>query len=224
MTFVDMIKESVLENFTAVNISVSTILITLAMSAAMGMFIYVVYRLNTRSGFYNRGFNKTLATMPVITAGIMLALQSSFLISLGMVGALSIVRFRNAVKDTSDLAYLFWSISMGMIIGANQHILAIVLSLGVAAMMTFLDLLPTLRAPCLLVISGEAGIDEAELMSCVKNHCARAKVRSRNLSKRGKEWIIELQAKDGGALVDEVGALQGVVSVNLLSHDGEVRF
>ena len=224
MTFADMIKNSVMENFTGTNISISTVVITLGVAAAMGMFIYIVYRLNTRSGFYNRGFNKTLAVMPVITAGIMLALQSSFLISLGMVGALSIVRFRNAVKDTSDLAYLFWSISMGMIVGANQHILAIILSLGVAVLLTFLDLLPTLRAPSLLVVSADGAADEAAVMDCVKAHCPKAKVRSRNLSKRGREWIIELQVKDGAGLVDQVGGLSGIVSVNLISHDGEVRF
>lgn len=224
MTFADMIKKSVMENFTGTNISVSTVLITLSVAAAMGLFIYFIYRVNTRNGFYNRGFNKTLAVMPVITAGIMLALQSSFLISLGMVGALSIVRFRNAVKDTSDLAYLFWSISMGMIVGANQHILAVILSLAVAVMMTFLDMLPSLRAPALLIVSGANDADEAGLMACVTTHCPKAKVRSRNLSKHGKEWIIELQVKDGSGLVDQVGALDGIDSVNLMSHDGEVRF
>ena len=224
MTFADMIKKSVMENFTGTNISVSTVLITLGMAAAMGLFVYFVYRFNTRSGFYNRGFNKTLAVMPVITAGIMLALQSSFLISLGMVGALSIVRFRNAVKDTSDLAYLFWSISMGMIIGANQHILAVILSLAVAVMMTFLDMLPTLRAPSLLIVSAANDADEAGMMACVTAHCPKARVRSRNLTKHGKEWIIELQVKDGGALVEQVAAVDGVESVNLMSHDGEVRF
>ena len=224
MTFSDMIKKSVMENFTAVNISISTVLITLAMATCLGLFVYVVYRINTRNGFYNRGFNKALAVMPVITAGIMLALQSSFLISLGMVGALSIVRFRNAIKDTSDLVYLFWSISMGMIVGANQHILAVILSFVIAVLVTFLDMIPTLRAPSLLIVTAEKEFDEDAMMDNVKHYCPKAVVRSRNLSKHGKEWIVELQVRRGGDLVNCVGAMEGILSVNLMSHDGEVRF
>ena len=162
--------------------------------------------------------------MPVITAGIMLAMQSNMVISLGMVGALSIVRFRNAIKDSSDLAYLFWSISVGIIVGAGQFKLVVLLSLCMAALMLFLDMVPALRAPCMLVVSAENEIDEKKLFACIKNHCAKAKMRSHNVTKRGTEWIFELQIKDESALVQSVAAQEHVVSVNLLRHDGEVRF
>ena len=141
MSFSDIIKNSVLEKFQAGDLTTTTVVLTLAIAVAAGLFIYLVYRLNSRSGFYNRDFNKSLATLPVITAGIMLAMGSNLTISLGMVGALSIVRFRNAVKDAADLTYLFWSISAGIVIGAGLFELAFWLSLVVAVLTTFLDLL-----------------------------------------------------------------------------------
>lgn len=224
MSFTDVIKKSVLEGFHVGDLSTSTIAATLGMAIAMGLFIYVVYRLSARGSFYNRGFNKSLATLPVITAAIMLAMQSNLVISLGMVGALSIVRFRNAVKDPGDLTYLFWSISMGIIVGAGLFKLAVLLSLAATVLTMGLDLIPTFRAPCMLVVSGESGMEEAELIRCIKAVCPRVRIRSRNISKHGMEWILEVAVKNGGDLVGKVAAVPGVVSVNLMSHDGEVRF
>ena len=224
MGFTDIIKKSVLEGFHAGDLSTVSMVVTLGMAVAMGLFIYVVYRLSAKGSFYNRDFNKSLATLPVITAGILLAMQSNLVISLGMVGALSIVRFRNAVKDPADLTFLFWSISMGIIVGAGLYELAILLSLAATVLVMGLDLIPTFRAPCMLVVSGGADMKEADLIQCVKANCPRIRVRSRNISKRGLEWILEVGVKDGGDLVSKVAAVSGVVSVNLMSHDGEVRF
>ena len=224
MSFTDIIKNSVLARFNAGDLSTMTMVMTLAMAAAMGVFIYVIYRITAKNSFYNRDFNKSLAVLPPITAGIMLAMQSNLVISLGMVGALSIVRFRNAVKDSSDLAYLFWSISMGIITGAGLFELALLLSVCVTILIVALDMVPTFRAPCILVVSGDKEANEAVLMKCVKGFAKTAKIRSRNITKNGTEWIIEMQAKDEAGLVKAAAEVSGVVSVNLMTHDGEVRF
>ena len=224
MGFTDVIKNSVLEGFAASDLSTISMAVTLGMAAAMGLFIYVVYRLTAKGSFYNRDFNKSLATLPVITAGILLAMQSNLVISLGMVGALSIVRFRNAVKDPADLTFLFWSISMGITVGAGLYELAILLALATTVLVMGLDLIPTFRAPCMLVVSGESHMKEADLIRCVKALCPKTRVRSRNISKRGYEWILEVAVKNGDDLVTQVAAIPGVVSVNLMSHNGEVRF
>lgn len=113
---------------------------------------------------------------------------------------------------------------MGIIVGAGLFELAILLSLAATVLIMGLDLLPAFRAPCMLVVSGESGMDEAELIRCVKSACGRVCVRSRNVSKRGMEWILEVAVKDGAGLVNKVAAISGVASVNLMSHDGEVRF
>ena len=224
MTFTDAIKKSVLEGFDAGNLTTSHIIVVLGAAVALGLFIYAVYRTTTKSGFYNRSFNKSLAVMPVITAGIMLAMQSNLVISLGMVGALSIVRFRNAVKDSSDLAYLFWSISMGIICGAGLFEIAIILSICVTILVVALDLLPTLKAPCILVVSGDAAAEEKSVMEIIRKYTSKAKIRSRNITKQGTEWIVEMQAKEEAEMVKAVAAVEGVISVNLMTHDGEVRF
>ena len=224
MSFTDAIKKSVLEGFDAGNLTTSHIVVVLGVAVALGLFIYAVYRTTTKSGFYNRSFNKSLAVMPVITAGIMLAMQSNLVISLGMVGALSIVRFRNAVKDSGDLAYLFWSISMGIIAGAGLFEIAIVLSLCVTILVVVLDLLPTFKAPCILVVSADNTAEETAVMGIVKEFAPKAKIRSRNITKNGTEWIVEMQTKEEEKMVKAVAAAGGVISVNLMTHDGEVRF
>lgn len=224
MSFNDVIKKTVLESFQTGDLSTTSIVVTLGLSLLLGVFIYFVYRMNTRSGFYNRGFNKSLAILPIITAAIMLAMGSNLAISLGMVGALSIVRFRNAVKDSVDLTYLFWSISVGIVIGANLFELAIILSLVVAVLITVLDLIPIFRAPCILVVSGEKADIESDILTCIKKYTKSAKIRSRNISKKGVEWIFEMNIRQENELVAEIAAMEFITSVHLMAHDGEVRF
>ena len=210
--------------FDIVGLSTTNVVLRLGLSALMGVYIYFVYRITAKSGFYNRGFNKSLAVLSVITTGIILAMQINVIVSLGMVGALSIVRFRNAVKDSMDLAYLFWSISMGIIIGTGLLELALFVNLCVTALILLLDLLPAFRAPCILVVSAGRDTADDELMAAVKKHSGKVRVRSRNVSKRGVEWVIELWTKEEAALSDAVFDVQGVISANLLSHDGDIRF
>lgn len=224
MSITDMIKKSVLEGFQAGDLTTTNIAVTLGMAIAMGMLIYLIYRLSSKSGFYNRSFNKTLATLPVITAGILLAMQSNLVISLGMVGALSIVRFRNAVKDSADLMYLFWSISMGIIIGANLFELAVIASLCMAVLVFALDYIPAFRSPCILVISGDSCAEEETLLSCIKGFSPKVKIRSRNITKRGVEWIFELQTKNEREMIEKLSQIENITSVNLMTHDGDVRF
>ncbi len=220
----DVIKNSVLEGFVDGNVSTVQIFVALAIAIVIGLYIFFIYRVTTKSGFYNKSFNKSLASMPLITAAIMLAMQSNLVISLGMVGALSIVRFRNAVKDSSDLTYLFWSISVGIVVGTGLYELAIILSLCMTVLQIGLDLLPAVRAPYLLVVSGGKNAKEDVLLQAVKTYAAKAKIRSRNVTEKGTEWIVELQVKDAAALVGCVAELEDVSSVNLLTHDGAVRF
>jgi len=222
MSFKDVIKKSVLEGFAASDLFTSTIVVTLALSALLGVYVYFIYRIESREGFYSRGFNKTLALLPMITAAIVLAMQSNLVVSLGMVGALSIVRFRNAVKNPSDLAYLFLSISLGILLGAQLYELAVFTALAFTAMVFFLDLLPAFRAPCLLVVSASAEAGDA-VAAAVRKHAPRARLRSRSVSARGLELIYEMKIKNDAALVADVSAISAVSSVNLLTHDGEMR-
>ena len=224
MGFKDIFKNSVLKMFDTTNLSAASILTTLAIAILMGLFIFYIYRITSRNGLYNRSFNKVLAAMPVITATIMLAMQSNLIISLGMVGALSIVRFRNAVKDASDLTYLFWSISSGIVIGTGLFKLAFLSSLCITLLIFGLEMVPMVKTSCLLVVSGTPDCKTEALMAPVKQHCSYSKIRSQNVTSHGTEWIVEVRVKESEALIQALSSTEGITSINLLTHDGDVRY
>ena len=223
MSFTDAIKKSVIEGFTAGDLTTTGIVVALGIAAAIGLYIFLVYRFTTKSGFYSRSFNKSLAILPVITTVILLAMSSNIVISLGMVGALSIVRFRNAVKDTMDLVFLFWSISVGIVVGAGLYELAVLSSLAISAYIFVLDYIPTIKAPCLIVVSTENCDKETEIMAVIKKYAPKATLKSRSVTFSGMELIMELQVKQPAEISNEINKIEGVVSVNILTHSGEMR-
>ena len=153
MSIKDVIKNSVYESLGGgTSLSAKNILLLLVIAALVGIYIFMVYKLASKSAFYSKDLNVTLAGMPIIVAAIMIAMQSNLLVSLGMVGALSIVRFRNAVKNPMDLLYLFWSVSAGIIVGVGLYLLSFVLCIVMTVLLLALDLVPGAKAPDLLVL------------------------------------------------------------------------
>ena len=148
MSFTDLFKNSVVEGFTNADISLSKILVTLGITVVLALYIFAIYRLATKSVFYSKGFAISMAAISVITAAILIAMQSNLVISLGMVGALSIVRFRTAIKDPMDLLFLFWSIGVGIICGAGLYSVAIVGSLVVTVVLLVLVRTRSWKRPC----------------------------------------------------------------------------
>lgn len=147
MNFSDVIKKSVLEGFSYADLSTAKIITTLLITFLIAVYIFFVYKKITKSAFYFKNFNVSMAIISVVTAGIILAMQSSIVISLGMVGALSIVRFRTAIKDPMDLLFLFWSIGTGIICGAGLYKIAIILAVLVTVGILILDMLPARISP-----------------------------------------------------------------------------
>jgi len=199
----------------------SDIIGMLLKSLILGLCIYAVYRFQTRSSFFSASLAVTLVGVAVVTCGIIITIQYSLVVSLGMVGALSIVRFRTAIKDPIDLLYLYWSISVGIICGAGITRLAIYISVVVAALIIVLGNIPTVRAPMLLVLHCDKAQTEKVLLPIVGKYCRRYKVKSRNLTMNELNMIIELRVKEGNSLIEELSAVEGVSSLSLLSHDGE---
>ena len=220
----DVFKKSFLEGFTSMDITTGKIAATLIVTALLALYIFAIYRLVTRKVFYSKNFNISLAVMSLITSAIILAMQSNLVISLGMVGALSIVRFRTAIKDPMDLAFLFWSISIGIICGAGLYEIALVTSVGVTVFILVLDMLPVGKAPMMLVVNSSEMNGEKAVLDVVGKYARYYKVKSRNLSKGRLDLVIELKVKEESALVSEVAALDGMLSASMISHDGEVTF
>ena len=222
MSTQDIIKKSVLEGFST-DISVSQIIAVLGVTLLIALYIYIIYRLCSNSNFYSKDFNKTLAVIPIITAAIVLAIQSNLVISLGMVGALSIVRFRNAVKNPLDLLFLFWAISVGIICGAGLFSVAVIMSLAVTILVFLLDFIKAPNAPYLLVVQSENKDVELQLKDILREYGKGSKVKSRNITMNGTNLVIELRTKKEQQLLDKCSELSGITAVSLLSHDGEVR-
>ena len=224
MGFKDVFKKSFLEGFTSMDISAGRIMATFAVTCILACYVFLIYRLVTRKSFYSKGFNVSLAAMSVITAAIILAMQSNLVISLGMVGALSIVRFRTAIKDPMDLVFLFWSISIGIICGAGLYEIALVTSVGVTVFILVLDMLPVGKAPMMLVVNSSEMNGEKAVLDVVGKYARYYKVKSRNLTAGALDMVVEVQVKEEGAFVKEVAAVDTVMTASLIAHDGEVTF
>ncbi len=219
----DIIKKSVLEGFTT-DIYTTKIIITLGISIILAVYIFFIYRLSSNSGFYSKDFNKTVACMAVITAAIVLAMQSSIVISLGMVGALSIVRFRNAIKNPIDLLFLFWSISVGIICGAGLYEVAVITCIVVTLANFLLDFISVPKSPYLLILNSNNKMIENELKPLLIQFTKSHKVKSRNITEHGIDLIIELKSESEVQLLEACSTLDDMISISLLSHDGETRF
>lgn len=224
MGFKDIFKKSFINGFGSTQLDFSAIMISLVVVCLIAVYIFFAYRLLTRRTFYNKNFGVALAVLAIITASIILTIQSSIVISLGMVGALSIVRFRTAIKDPMDLVFLFWSISAGIICGAGLYMLAIVASLIITAAIVFLDLIPVTKAPMLLIVNTSDLEGEKELLDIVARYSNYYKVKSRVVTAGQLDMVVEVRIKEESALVKEVRKLKGMDSVSLLSHDGETTY
>ncbi len=223
ITFTDIFKKSFLEGYSAIELSAKQIIVVIGFALLLGLYIYVVYRFLTKKTFYSKSFNISLVLMSMITAAIILTVQSSVVISLGMVGALSIVRFRTAVKDPMDLAFLFWSISVGIICGAGLVEIALILSLVATIVIVVLDRIPLVKAPMILVVNARSEADEG-ILAELKKASGYFEEKSRVLTDGNLELVYELRVKDTSALSKAVSAVSGVSSVSIMSHDGEVSF
>lgn len=224
MSIQDTFKKSFLTNFNAADISTSDIVMTLLVTLLLALYLFFIYRIISRKSFYNKNFNISLAALALITAAIIITIQSSIVVSLGMVGALSIVRFRTAVKDPLDLVFLFWAIAIGIICGVGLYHVAAVVSIMVTIVIFVLDMIPVAKVPMILVVRTAYTDMQEDILSVVAEASRYYKVKSRNMTGNQLNMIIELRTKDEIKLMDNIWNLEGVEYASLLEHDGEVTY
>lgn len=223
MSVKDVIKNSVYESLTGGGLSFWDMIFILIIACVIGIYIFIVYKTTAKSAFYSRDLNITLAGMAVVVAAIMIAMRSSLIVSLGMVGALSIVRFRNAVKNPMDLLYLFWSISAGIICGVGLYILAFLLCIIMTVLLLVLEKIPNIKASSLLVIRASSKeFDLKTVENIIDKHSKYWKEKSRSIKNGETELIIELRTSEE-ELLKELEAIESLHQINYLSHDGEYR-
>lgn len=223
MGFNDIIKKSVLDIFSTPGFSTKDTVFSLGICFLLAVYIYFVYRFMTRTTFYDKSFNVSMAMISVIVAGIIIAMQSNLIISLGMVGALSIVRFRTAIKEPMDLLFLFWSISTGIICGAKLYELSILVALVCTIGILLLQVIPIKTSPYLVIVNAQDKAQEDAILNTIHKYSPRYKIDSKNIRQQGIDLIIEIRTKNTNALVNELSEIESVVNASLLYHDSPVK-
>lgn len=223
MTFGDIFKKDFLEGFTQ-TISFSLVLETLAVAVMFSIILYAGYLLTSSNVVYSKKFNVTMSMLCVVTAAVVLSLQANIALSLGMVGALSIVRFRTAIKEPRDLLFLFWSISTGIVVGGNLYGLAAVLALVMLVGLLVLEKLPGAKAPYFLVAHCDTAQAEDAVEDALTQLHIRWRTRSRSCTAGRIEMVLEFNTKKEKQLLALLAQVPGLRYYNLLSQEGEAQF
>jgi len=220
MTFNDIFKSSFLENVNSV--SVFDMVLALILAFGLGMFIFLVYKKTFSGVMYSSSFGVTLIALTMITTVVILAVTSNVVLSLGMVGALSIVRFRTAIKEPLDIAFLFWSIAVGIVLAAGMIPLAVTGSVVIGAVLiVFVNRKPHLN-PYIVVISCENHDSEQRAVDFLKNKVQRCVVKSKTAQKGAVELNMEIRMKeDNTDFINDLAGMDGVNSAVLVSYNGE---
>lgn len=219
--FSDIIKNSIIDNFSS-DISLSKILITLGISFILGLFIFILYKRIFSGVLYSKSFNVSLIGMTMITALVIIAINSNLVLSLGMVGALSIVRFRTPIKDPTDLIFLFWAAAAGIVTGAGFFTLSIVGSI-IIGLVLFLFIKNTkVENPYLLVVNCDSDESEQLVHSQMAHIVKRYNVKQKTVSPGNIEVTLEVRLRDGeGRFVNQISEIGGVKNAVLISFNGD---
>ncbi|SES96830.1 DUF4956 domain-containing protein [[Clostridium] polysaccharolyticum] len=220
VNFSDIFKSKYIENITSFRL-VDTV-IAMILAFAIGFFIYYVYRKTFNGVMYSQSFGTSLVAMCVTTTFVILAVTSNVVLSLGMVGALSIVRFRTAVKEPIEITYLFWAIAAGIVVGAGMFPLAVFGSVLIGVILVLFVNKKTSDNPYILVVNCEEDEAEKKVMNYVKNQVKKTVIKSKTVSKTGIEITLEVRLKDETTdFVNQVSSIQNVNSAVLVSYNGD---
>lgn len=220
MTFNDIFKSSFLENVTSV--SIFDMLIAMILAFAIGMFIFLVYKKTYQGVMYSSSFGVTLVALTMITTLVILAVTSNVVLSLGMVGALSIVRFRTAIKEPLDIAFLFWSIAVGIVLAAGIIPLAVFGSIIIGVILIVFVNKKTSLMPYIIVLSCAGHDAETKANDFIRSKVNRFVVKSKSVQKENIELNIEIRLKDDNTdFINELADMNGIKSAVLVSYNGE---
>ncbi|MBR0113311.1 MAG: DUF4956 domain-containing protein [Clostridia bacterium] len=220
MTFNDIFKSSFLENITAV--TVLDMVLTLVLAFGIGIFIFFVYKKTYRGVMYSSSFGVTLIALTMITSQVILAVTSNVVLSLGMVGALSIVRFRTAIKEPLDIAFLFWSIAVGIILAAGMIPLAVIGSVVIGVILLFFVNKKSHKNPFIVVLACDNHDAESRALDYINSQTERCVVKSKTAQENLVEINMEVRLKDENTdFINALSALSGVKSAALVSYNGD---
>lgn len=220
MSFVDMIKNSVVAEFTG-TVSVDKILLSLIVAFVIGVYIIYIYKKTYSGVIYSKSFSLCIMLLAMVTAMIIRTISSNLALSLGMVGALSIVRFRTAIKEPTDTAFMFWSITAGIMAGAGLYLVAIIASLGIG-LLYFVGYTMGFKVnrQYLFIIKYNLNSDKLVLHQLKK--LPKTKLKSKSIVKDTMELTFEVELKDDDTkILDDFKDIEGVISASVISYQND---
>lgn len=221
MSFQDIFRSNFLTQVAA--FSLVDMLVALALSFAIGLFICEVYKKTYRGVMYSQSFGVTLLALAMLTTLAIMTVTSNVVLSLGMVGALSIVRFRTAIKEPLDIAFLFWSIVVGIMLGAGMIPLAVFSSVILGVVLLFMvNRKGRTEEAYILVLQCVNEEAEAKASEILEKNVKQFNLKSKTVSAGGIEWTVEVRIQDGTTkFINELYAVEGVTAATLVSYNGE---
>ena len=220
MTFQDIFKSSFLENMTSVTLLDMALALVLAF--ALGMFIFLIYKKTFAGVMYSSSFGVTLVALTMITTLVILAVTSNVVLSLGMVGALSIVRFRTAIKEPLDIAFLFWAIAAGIVLAAGLIPLAVFGSVFIGVFLLIFANQKSHVNPYIVVLCCDGQDSEAAATRFLQGQVRRMSVKSKTVRRGAVELNVEVRMKsDDTGFINTLSEMEGVSSAVLVSYNGD---
>ena len=220
MTFQDIFKSSFLENLD--DISLLDMAMAMIIAFLLGLFIFYIYKKTYSGVMYSASFGITLIALSLITTLLIMTVVSNVVLSLGMVGALSIVRFRAAIKEPLDIAFLFWSIAVGIVLAAGLLTLAVFGSIFIGIILLIFSKKKTVDSPYILLIHCADSETEEQTRNFISSHVKRLNLKSKSVTDGNVELNYEVRLKsDSSAFVNELESMPGVSGVVLVSYNGD---
>lgn len=221
MGLIQAISNHIFNSFQNNEIGTSMLLSVLIVTGILALYEFIVYQIVLHRSLYNKAFNISIAVLPFFISTIILCLQSNLVITLGTIGALAIIRFRTAVKDPVDLIFILWSIHIGITCGCQLHEVAIATSLVVTIVLVILNHINRRTRSHILVIHCKSADQEPELISIIKDNTRKYRIKSRNYTKKGMDYVFEIVVKKADILASSLEKDANIENYSLMEYDSD---
>lgn len=221
MGLIQAVINHISSSFQNQEITTSVLLSVLFVVGALALYEFVVYQVILHRSLYNKAFNISIAVLPFFISTIILCLQSNLVITLGTIGALAIIRFRTAVKDPVDLIFILWSIHIGITCGCRLFEMAIVTSLVATVVLVILNRINVVMRSHILVVHCNSAENESTIVNLLKQYTKKYRIKSRNHTEKGMDFVFEIITKEAGILAGEMEKTEGIERFSLMEYDAD---
>lgn len=221
MGLIQAVINHISSSFQNQEVTTSILLSVLLVTGVLALYEFIVYQIILHRSLYNKAFNISIAVLPFFIATIILCLQSNLVITLGTIGALAIIRFRTAVKDPVDLIFILWAIHIGITCGCQLFEMAVVTSLVATIVLVILNRINIVMKSHILVVHCQFAENENNLVDLLKKYTRRYRVKSRNHTEKGMDFVFEIVTREAAALAGELEKADGVERFSLMEYDSD---